>query len=191
YDLKGPVEDWMATRKQIHRQVCQQGYHPGRRAFTQSYGSEQLDASLLLMPQIGFLPPEDPRFVSTVEAIQQELSVDGLLLRYAPDADVDGLPPGEGAFLPCSFWLADALLLMGRRDEAQELFERLLSLRNDVGLFSEEYDPSERRMLGNFPQALTHVAMINTARLLAIDESEAHELSQQGEMPASDPFRGV
>lgn len=187
YNLEGPVDSWIATRDQIHQQVCQRGYHPHRRAFTQSYDSEHLDASLLLMPQIGFLPPDDPRFIHTVEAIRKELACDGLLLRYAHDAQVDDLPPGEGAFLPCSFWLADALLLMGRRDEARELFERLLALRNDVGLFSEEYDPSKGRMLGNFPQALTHVAMVNTARLLAKDEAEASELTQLGEMPASNP----
>ncbi|GAA3414495.1 hypothetical protein GCM10018952_35260 [Streptosporangium vulgare] len=140
-----------------------------RGTFTQSYGSRELDAALLLIPIVGFLPPEDPRVVGTVEAIQRELMVDGFVLRYpvSADNDVDGLPGGEGAFLACSFWLAEALAMIGRKDEAVELFERLLSLRNDVGLLAEEYDPRYGRMVGNFPQAFSHVPLIHTARALS------------------------
>jgi GH15 family glucan-1,4-alpha-glucosidase len=135
--------------------------------FVQRYGSHALDASLLLIPIVGFLPPDDPRVLATIDAIERELVVDGLVLRYRTDDSVDGLPPGEGYFLPCSFWLADAFALTGRHDKAQALFERLLALRNDVGMLSEEYDLHNRRALGNTPQALTHVALINTARNLA------------------------
>ncbi|HEX4640294.1 MAG TPA: glycoside hydrolase family 15 protein [Chthoniobacterales bacterium] len=161
------LERWRETRDEIHAQVCERGYNAKKKAFTQFYGSEELDASLLMMPLTGFLPIDDERVVNTIEAIQRELMWDGFVLRYrAKINDVDGLPGGEGVFLPCSFWLADCLHLMGRAKEARELFERLLKLRNDVGLFSEEYDPRAKRQLGNFPQAFTHVAMINTAQLL-------------------------
>jgi GH15 family glucan-1,4-alpha-glucosidase len=129
----------------------------------QSYETSQLDASLLLLPAVGFLPPDDPRIRRTIEAIERELAVDGLIVRYDTHSTHDGLPPGEGAFLACSFWLADALLLMGRETDARALFERLLDLRNDVDLLSEEYDPRARRMLGNFPQAFSCVALVNTA----------------------------
>jgi GH15 family glucan-1,4-alpha-glucosidase len=139
-----------------------------RQAFTQYYGSTELDASVLLMPTVGFLPADDERFVATVEAVRRELSHEGLLRRYTPgpSEDVDGLPAGEGVFLACSFWLADVLAMQGRIDEARELFERLLDVRNDVGLLSEEFDPVTARQLGNFPQAFTHLALINTALLL-------------------------
>ena len=134
----------------------------------QYYGGSALDASLLMIPKIGFLPASDPRVASTIEAVQRELTKDGFVQRYLQHDDgVDGLAPGEGAFLPCSFWLADNLAMMGRRDEARELFERLLAVRNDVGLLAEEYDPRARRQLGNFPQALSHIALINTADILA------------------------
>ena len=162
------LERWGKIRDEIHRQVCEQGYNAQKKAFTQFYGSDQLDASLLMMPLTGFLPPSDGRVVTTVEAIQRELMQDGLILRYRTERNnVDGLPGSEGVFLPCSFWLADCLQLMGRTSEARELFERLLELRNDVGLLSEEYDPKAKRQLGNFPQAFSHVALVNTARTLS------------------------
>jgi len=164
---------WKHQRQEIHDQVCEQGFHAGRGSFTQYYGSDQLDASLLMLALVGFLPPDDPRIVATVEAIQRELVVDGFVLRYATDdpESVDGLPPGEGAFLLTTFWLADNLALMGRRDEAVALFERLRALRNDVDLFSEEYDPVQGRMLGNFPQAFSHLAFIITAASLSLGEA--------------------
>jgi GH15 family glucan-1,4-alpha-glucosidase len=162
------LERWQEIRDEIHRQVCRHGYNAKKKAFTQSYGSEQLDASLLMMPLVGFLPPSDERVVSTVEAIQRELMKDGLILRYRHEKNnVDGLPGSEGVFLPCSFWLVDCLHLIGRPDEAREMFERLLRLRNDLGLLSEEYDPRAQRQLGNFPQAFSHVALVNTARILS------------------------
>jgi GH15 family glucan-1,4-alpha-glucosidase len=167
-DAEEHLERWRQARDEIHRQVCERGYNAKKKAFTQFYGSDELDASLLMMPLTGFLPIEDQRVVNTIEAIQRELMWEGFVLRYrAKTNDVDGLPGGEGVFLPCSFWLADCLYLLGRKKEARELFERLIKLRNDVGLFSEEYDPRAGRQLGNFPQAFTHVAMINTAQLLS------------------------
>ena len=159
----GPVDHWRALRDRIHEEVCRRAYDPAQGSFVQSYGGRELDASLLLMPLVGFLPASDPRIRGTVDAIQRRLSVDGLLLRYDTGSTDDGLPPGEGAFLACSFWLADNLVLQGRHDEARALFERLLALRNDVGLLAEEYDPRARRMLGNVPQAFSHVALVNTA----------------------------
>jgi GH15 family glucan-1,4-alpha-glucosidase len=150
----------------IHDDVCRRGYDPEMGAFVQYYGSKLLDASLLMIPLVGFLPASDPRMLGTVRAIQEHLVSDGFVARYQTVPDVDGLPPGEGAFLPCTFWLADNLALQGRHAEARELFERLLTIRNDVGLLSEEYDPVSRRLLGNFPQAFTHVGLINTARNL-------------------------
>ena len=161
--LDGPVDRWRALRQQIHDEICQRGYDAERETFVQYYGAKQADASLLLMPVVGFLPVRDPRVQGTVRAIERELMVDGLVRRYRTETGVDGLPPGEGVFLPCSFWLADNYALAGRRDEATALFERLLALRNDVGLFAEEYDPRAHRMLGNFPQAFTHVGLVNTA----------------------------
>ena len=169
---RGPAEQddldrWRKIRDQIRKEVCERGYNSKRKAFTQSYGSEALDASLLMMPLVGFLPVTDERVRGTVEAIERELMVDGLVRRYRPEQEgVDGLPGREGVFLPCSFWLADCFILLGRKNEAREIFERLLSLRNDLGLLSEEYDPREKRLLGNFPQAFSHVALINTARNL-------------------------
>jgi len=168
FGLHGPVDRWRAARDRIHAEVCEKGWNPRRQSFTQFYGSDGLDASLLLIPQVGFLPASDPRVLKTVEAIHRELMFDGFVLRYrTDDPTVDGLPPGEGAFLPCSFWMADALAMCGRQDEARELFERLLSLRNDVGLLSEEYDPRARRLVGNFPQAFSHIALVDTASNLA------------------------
>jgi len=185
FGLDGPVERWRQVRDAIHAQVCAAGYDARGNTFVQSYGSPHLDASLLLIPQVGFLPPDDPRVRGTVEAIQRNLVVDGLVLRYSTATDADALPPGEGAFLPCSFWLADSLVLIGRREEGEALFERLLALSNDLGLLSEEYDPRERHMLGNFPQALAHMALINTARLLSIPVQQATRASKKGERPAA------
>jgi GH15 family glucan-1,4-alpha-glucosidase len=166
FGLDGPVERWREVRDAIHAKVCTEGFDARRNTFVQSFGSSHLDASLLLIPQVGFLPPDDPRVRGTVAAIERELVVDGLVQRYTTGTRADPLPPGEGAFLPCSFWLADSYVLTGRRKEGEALFERLLALRNDLGLLSEEYDARGRHMLGNFPQALTHMALINTARLL-------------------------
>lgn len=185
YGLDGPLEHWRLVRDAIHEQVCAAGYDSRTNTFVQSYGSPHLDASLLLIPQSGFLPPDDPRVRGTVDAIERELVRGGLVLRYSTAADVDGLPPGEGAFLPCSFWLADALVLTGRREEGEALFERLLALSNDLGLLSEEYDAREQRMLGNFPQALTHMALINTARLLSVSDEYAGRTGEDGGQPAA------
>ena len=161
--VEGPVDRWRELRDEIHREVCEQGFDPARGSFTQSYGSDLLDASLLLIPLVGFLPPSDERVRGTVAAIERELVIDGLVVRYRTEGSVDGLPAGEGVFLPCSFWLVDCLELLGRHDDAHALFERLLSLANDVGLLSEEYDPRAKLMLGNFPQAFTHLALVNSA----------------------------
>jgi GH15 family glucan-1,4-alpha-glucosidase len=166
FGLEGPVDRWRGLRAMIHDDVCRHGYDPGMGAFVQYYGSKLLDASVLMIPLVGFLPASDPRMVGTVRAIQQHLVSDGFVARYQTVPDVDGLPPGEGAFLPCTFWLADNLARQGRDVEAREIFERLLAIRNDVGLLSEEYDPGARRLLGNFPQAFSHVGLINTARNL-------------------------
>jgi GH15 family glucan-1,4-alpha-glucosidase len=153
--------------KQIHDDVCEKGYDAERNTFTQFSGSQQLDAALLLIPQVGFLPADDPRVIGTVDAVQRELLKDGFVMRYIPDEDAaDGLPPGEGAFLACSFWLVETLAMIGRADEARVLFERLLSLRNEVGLFSEEYDQDNQRLIGNFPQAFTHLTLISAAMAL-------------------------
>ncbi|WP_078629462.1 glycoside hydrolase family 15 protein [Streptomyces sp. 142MFCol3.1] len=166
-DADGPLEKWRELRDDIHRDVCEKGYDKERNTFTQSYGSRELDASLLLIPQMGFLPPDDKRVIGTIEAIQRELSTpDGFILRYptaGEDAGVDGLEGDEGAFLACSFWMADDLAMIGRVDEARKLFERLLALRNDLGLLAEEWDPNLQRQVGNFPQAFSHVPLIDTA----------------------------
>jgi len=163
----GPIERWRRLREAIHRDVCAQGYDAALGSFVQAYGSKQLDASLLLLPIVGFLPPEDPRIRGTVAAVERRLMVDGLVRRYDTAAVDDGLPPGEGTFLACSFWLADNYALQGRLTEARALFERLLALRNDVGLLAEMYDPVAGRQVGNFPQAFSHVALVNTALNLA------------------------
>jgi len=166
-DADGPLERWRELRDDIHRDVCEKGYDKERNTFTQSYGSKELDASLLLIPQMGFLPPDDKRVIGTIEAIQRELSTpDGFILRYPTEGSsegVDGLPGDEGAFLACSFWMADDLAMIGRVDEARKLFEKLLALRNDLGLLAEEWDPRRQRQVGNFPQAFSHVPLIDTA----------------------------
>jgi GH15 family glucan-1,4-alpha-glucosidase len=183
--LEGPIERWRQLRSAIHTQVCENGFDSTVNSFVQSYDSTHLDASLLLIPQVGFLPADDPRVIGTIAAIERSLVVDGLVLRYSTATDVDALPAGEGTFLPCSFWLADSYLLTGRRQESEALFERLLSLSNDVGLFAEEYDARAKRMLGNFPQALTHMALVNTARLLSMPEHEVQGASARGERPSA------
>jgi GH15 family glucan-1,4-alpha-glucosidase len=163
FGLDGPVEDWRRLRDLIHAQVCHHGFDPQQDSFVQYYGSSDPDASLLMLPLVGFLPPTDPRVQGTVAAIQRHLMADGFVARYPTNPDVDGLPPGEGAFLACTFWLVDNLALLGRREEAQALFHRLLDLRNDVGLLSEEHDAKRGRLVGNFPQAFSHVGLVNTA----------------------------
>jgi GH15 family glucan-1,4-alpha-glucosidase len=163
FGLRGAVDHWREVRDQIHKEVCEKGYDPQLGSFTQSYGSKELDASLLLIPMVGFLPPSDPRIRDTIEAIEKQLMFDGLVLRYRTERVADGLPPGEGAFLACSFWMVGALNMLDRKPDAKRLFERLLDLRNDVGLLAEEYDPRAKRLLGNFPQALSHIALVNAA----------------------------
>jgi GH15 family glucan-1,4-alpha-glucosidase len=165
FALPGPVDRWRQVRAEIHKEVCREGFNVELNSFTQSYGSEELDASTLLIPILGFLPADDARVTGTTAAIERELTRDGFVERYKPKEqnDVDGLPGGEGVFLPCSFWLVDALLMQGRDDDARTLFERLVAVSNDLGLLSEEYDPAEKRLLGNFPQAFTHVGLVNSA----------------------------
>ncbi|KUL60045.1 MULTISPECIES: glycoside hydrolase family 15 protein [unclassified Streptomyces] len=166
-DLSGDIECWRELRDEIHREVCERGYDAERNTFTQYYGSTELDASLLLIPRTGFLPPDDPRVIGTVDAVRAELDHHGLMLRYTSAGNtVDGLPGEEGTFLVCSFWLADALHMTGRTKEARELFERLVGLCNDVGLLAEEYDPVSDRQLGNYPQAFSHIGLVNTALAL-------------------------
>ena len=166
FGLKGDASRWRQLRRRIHEDVCREGFDADLNSFVQYYGSKEPDASLLMLPLVGFLPATDPRMRGTVDCIERRLLRNGFVDRYQPAPDVDGLPPGEGSFLLCTFWLADNLALQGRYDEARRIFERLLALRNDVGLLSEQYDPDARRMLGNFPQAFSHVGLINTARNL-------------------------
>jgi GH15 family glucan-1,4-alpha-glucosidase len=175
FRLEGPLERWRALRATIHDQVCRRGYDAEQNAFVQSYGSKLLDASLLMMPLVGFLPASDPRVRGTVAAIERHLVRDGFVARYATEQSVDGLPPGEGAFLPCTFWMADNLALLGRQEDAIATFERLLAIRNDVGLLSEEYDLHAGRLIGNFPQAFSHVGLINSARNLLRREGPAEQ----------------
>jgi GH15 family glucan-1,4-alpha-glucosidase len=171
YGLEGPCEHWQEIRNQICRQILDHAYDPDRNTFVQYYGGRDLDAALLLIPQLGFLPARDPRVRGTIEAIERELVCDGFVSRYPTRPGIDGLPAGEGMFLACSFWLANSLSLIGRRDDAVALFERLLAVRNDLGLLSEEYDPRSGRLLGNFPQAFSHIEIINTAAHLSQIES--------------------
>ncbi|MFF9071499.1 glycoside hydrolase family 15 protein [Streptomyces sp. NPDC014872] len=170
--LAGDANRWRAMRDAVHREVCEKGFDPVRNTFTQSYGSRNLDAATLLIPRTGFLPPDDPRVVGTVDAVRRELGSDCLVRRYSTDgSSIDGLPGREGTFLACSFWLADALTMTGRAEEARNLFERLLRLRNDVGLLAEEYDTVTHRQLGNFPQAFSHVGLVSTAMTLAGEDT--------------------
>ena len=178
--LDGPLERWRRLAATIHEEVCRCGFDAERGAFMQYYGSKELDAALLLMPLVGFLPVTDSRVIGTIEAIERELMVDGFVLRYRNREHVEALPPGEGVFLACSFWLADVLVMSGRRRDALALFERLLALRNDVGLLPEEFDPHARRALGNFPQAFSHVGLINTAHNLSLAQGPAEQRAGPG-----------
>ena len=175
YGADGPVDRWRQLRAEVHAEVCEKGFDPRRDTFTQYYGSQDLDASLLMIPLVGFLPATEPRVIGTVKAIERDLMCDGFVQRYLPKEHIDGLPPGEGAFVACTFWLADNYELQGRRADARQLFERLLGLCNDLGLLAEQYDPASNRQLGNFPQAFSHVMLINTARNLAREEGPAEE----------------
>ena len=166
FGLDGPVERWRVQRERVHEQVCREGFDPQLNSFVQSYGAHNLDASLLLLPLVGFLPADDPRIEGRVAAIEKCLLKDGFVARYNTGSTVDGLPGDEGAFIACSFWLADNYILQGRHNDARALFERILALRNDVGLLAEEYDPRARRQVGNYPQAFSHVALINAAHNL-------------------------
>jgi len=177
FGLEAQIDRWRKLRADIHAEVCEKAFNPRVGAFVQAYGSEHLDASALLIPVVGFLPPEDARVRCTVEAIERRLVRNGFVLRYDTAVTEDGLPPGEGAFLACSFWLADAYVLLGRDEDARRLFERLLSLRNDLGLLSEEYDPAAKRLLGNFPQAFSHIALVNTAHNLERAEKPCEQRS--------------
>jgi GH15 family glucan-1,4-alpha-glucosidase len=177
--LQGPVDQWEAQCREIHEEVCARGFDAAKESFVQSYGSRELDASLLMLPIVGFLPPDDARVRGTIAAVERELLVDGFVLRYDTRSDADGLPPGEGAFLACTFWLVDAYVLTGRLDDARRLFERLLRLRNDVGLLAEEYDPVTNRLAGNFPQAFSHIALVNSAHNLAGALKPAEQRSSQ------------
>ncbi|HEU4620153.1 MAG TPA: glycoside hydrolase family 15 protein [Gammaproteobacteria bacterium] len=180
FGLEGPVDRWRRVRDEIRDDICRNGWNDKKRSFVQYYGGDGLDASLLLMAEVGFLPASDPRYRGTVEAIERELMDDGLLLRYRSHEAPDGLPAGEGVFLACSFWLADAYVLLKRYDDAEALFERLLSLRNDLGLLAEEYDPRAKRQLGNFPQAFSHIGLINTANNLASARGPAAHRADDG-----------
>lgn len=175
HGLDGPVERWRELRETVHRDVCEKGFNAEKNAFVQYYSSDELDAALLMMPLVGFLPADDPRVVSTTEAIQRELDQNGFVRRYNTKPEVDGLPPGEGYFLPCTLWLADVLSLQGRWDEAREVFERVVSITNDLGLLAEEWDADAGRQLGNFPQAFSHVGLINTAYNLGLRKGPAQD----------------
>jgi GH15 family glucan-1,4-alpha-glucosidase len=180
FGLEGPLDHWRNMREEIFKDVCARGFDAQMGSFVQSYGSKHLDASLLLLPSMRFLPIADPRIEGTVKAIERNLMVDGLLMRYYDsEKTVDGLPPGEGVFLACSFWLVDVYLLQGRRREAERLFRRLVGLCNDVGLISEEYDPRAKRLVGNFPQAFTHVSLVNSAYNLTDSKKPVHQRAQQ------------
>lgn len=179
FGLQGPVEQWKASRQEIHDEVCARAYDAERGAFMQHYGAKTLDASALMMPLVGFLPATDPRVSGTIAAIERDLTADGFVLRYDTGRVQDALPPGEGAFLPCSFWLADCLLMLGRTADARRLFKRLAGLCNDVMLLSEEYDPKAQRFTGNFPQAFSHIALVNTAHNLVLAEKPPEERADQ------------
>jgi GH15 family glucan-1,4-alpha-glucosidase len=191
FGLPGPAERWRAVRDRVHADVCRNGFDAELNSFVQSYGAKQLDASLLLLPLVGFLPADDPRIVGTVEAIEKFLLRDCFVARYNTDCAVDGLPGDEGAFLACSFWLADNYILQGRYADARRMFERLLELRNDVGLLAEEYDPRARRQVGNFPQAFSHIALINTAHNLTRAYGPAQHRAESKETAGSGESRPV
>jgi len=172
------VDEWRAIRREIHDEVCRLGFDAELGSFVQSYGSKEVDAALLMIPLVGFLPHSDPRIAGTVRQIEKQLMRDGFVMRYETEGLEDGLPAGEGAFLACSFWLADNYKLMGRDAEAKELLDRLLQLTNDVGLLSEEYHPEQKRLLGNFPQAFSHVALVNTIINVYTESGPAHRRSR-------------
>jgi GH15 family glucan-1,4-alpha-glucosidase len=167
FGLDGPLDTWRELRQAVHGRVCREGFNPGMNSFVQSFGSDLLDASLLMIPVVGFLSPDGPRVKGTVAAIEKHLVRDGFVLRYDTGKSDDGLPPGEGAFLACTFWLADNYALVGERDKVERLFERLCGLANEVGVLAEEYDPAGKRLVGNFPQAFSHVGLVNTAMNLS------------------------
>jgi GH15 family glucan-1,4-alpha-glucosidase len=183
FDLPGPIDHWREIREQIHAQVCEKSWNPRLNAFTQVYGGDELDASVLLLPQVGFLRPSDPRVIGTLAATEKYLLHDGFVMRYRTTEVDDGLPPGEGTFLACSFWMVDNLAMQGRVAEAEAMYERLLGLVNDVGLLSEEYDPAAKRLVGNFPQAFSHVALVHTGLNLMKHEQEIAKAAGQ---PAHD-----
>jgi GH15 family glucan-1,4-alpha-glucosidase len=173
FGLPGPIDHWRRLCKEIHADVCMHGFDKERNAFMQAYGSSEMDASVLMIPIVGFLPADDPRVIGTIEAVERELMRDGLVQRYRTSRVDDGLPAGEGAFLACSFWMVDCLVMIGRQADARKLFERLLSLRNDVGLLAEEYDTYHHRQVGNFPQAFSHIALVHAAiRLEALTDDD-------------------
>jgi GH15 family glucan-1,4-alpha-glucosidase len=180
YGLDGPIAEWVELRKRIHQDVCANGFNTKLNSFVQYYGGTELDASLLMMPLVGFLKPDEPRLLGTIEAVKRYLLKDGLVLRYNATSGVDGLEGEEGVFLACSFWLVDNLILIGKMDEARELFDHLMSLRNDVGLFAEEYCTKQKRLIGNFPQALSHIAHLNTAFNFAVLHGPADDRSKSG-----------
>ncbi|MGA3250547.1 MAG: glycoside hydrolase family 15 protein, partial [Paraburkholderia sp.] len=179
FDLSGPIDHWRKIREQIHAQVCEKSWNAQLNAFTQVYGGDELDASVMLLPQVGFLPPSDPRVIGTLAATEKYLLRDGFVMRYRTTEVDDGLPPGEGTFLACSFWMVDNLAMQGRVAEAEEMYERLLSLVNDVGLLAEEYDPAAKRLVGNFPQAFSHVALVHTGLNLMKHEQEMAKATGQ------------
>jgi GH15 family glucan-1,4-alpha-glucosidase len=172
FDLSGSVERWTRYRDELHAEICERGFDTERNAFVQAYGSKELDAAVLMMAEVGFLPATDPRIIGTVKAIERELVRDGFVDRYRTSSGVDGLPKGEGSFLLCTYWLADNYALMGRLADARRVFENLLSIRNDVGLLAEQYEPRLKRQLGNFPQAFSHLGLINTARNLSRNQED-------------------
>ncbi|HJY39083.1 MAG TPA: glycoside hydrolase family 15 protein, partial [Steroidobacteraceae bacterium] len=180
YGLKCQIERWRKIRDRIHDEICERGYDAKRNCFVQSYGSRLLDASLLQIPELGFLPPDDPRVLGTIRAIEERLLRDGFVMRYDTEDTDDGLPPGEGVFIACSFWLANAYAMTGRHEEAQRMFDRLLALANDVGLLAEEYDPAAKRLIGNFPQGFSHLSVIVTAFNLAHTAKPAEQRSRDG-----------
>jgi GH15 family glucan-1,4-alpha-glucosidase len=183
FGLEGPLDEWRKLRDEICEDVCARGYNKKLGTFVQAYGSDQLDASLLLLPNVGFLPVTDPRIAGTIQAIERSLLSDGLVMRYSTEEVEDALPPGEGVFLACSFWLVDAYILQERLDEAENLFRRLVGLCNEVGLLSEEYDPSSKRLVGNFPQAFSHVALVNSAYNLTRVRKPVHQRAQEDHAP--------
>jgi GH15 family glucan-1,4-alpha-glucosidase len=183
FGLDGPLDEWRKLREQICDEVCEHGYDKELGTFVQAFGSKQLDANLLLLPCVGFLPVSDPRIARTIAAVERRLLVDGFVMRYSTHEVDDALPPGEGAFLACSFWLVDAYILQGRFDDAEELFRRLVGLRNDVGLLSEEYDPRSKRLVGNFPQAFSHLALVNSAYNLTHATKPVQQRAQDEHAP--------